>query len=190
VSDRKLPIGSRVLAVISESAYERQWADTVCEVVLLEQSPSGGRVKVKYVSGATPWEKAAHIRVIEVLASGLTLSPEGGRPGLYDKPSPLIQHMDSCWHCRHSGTYCAAGLRLLNTQAKDSAPRPEALEAIRKALSEDGVNADDVPMHVTVDSDAAEAWVAGYEAGQNSVQRHLDAFKPLSRPSGEERKPA
>jgi hypothetical protein len=85
------------------------------------------KVVPRALSGQQPptAEEAGLIVADFFIAAGLTLSPEGGRPGLYDKPSPLIQHMDSCWHCRHSGTYCAAGLRLLNTQATDSAPRPE-----------------------------------------------------------------
>lgn len=56
--------------------------------------------------------------------------------------------------------------------------------AIKAALSEDGMNEDDAPADID-DSAPATAWVQGYAAGQNSVQRHLDAFRP-SAPSRED----
>ena len=49
-------------------------------------------------------------------------------------------------------------------------------EAISNAQSEDGVNADDAPGHWR--SHEASAWAEGFEAGQDSVQRHLDGVLP------------
>lgn len=120
-----------------------------------------------------------------LIAAGVTLSPEGAR---------APRETPRCTQCKAVATQrdidgdwwppCSCGIGFLKYEAEVSAPRPDALEAIRMALSEDGVIPDDAPDWFN--DHEATAWADGYEAGQESVQQHLDAFKPagsVSHPS-------
>jgi hypothetical protein len=62
-------IGERLL--IRESTSSGRYPD---EVVLLEVSPSGGYVKMRYPNGSESWKDVSWYRIVEVLPARLVVA--------------------------------------------------------------------------------------------------------------------
>ena len=61
-------VGSRVL--VKPTCGYKSYQSKVTEVYVVEVSPSGKRVRLRYPSGAERWELSTYYQVVETLGSG------------------------------------------------------------------------------------------------------------------------